>query len=199
MTLSLSDINSIFKQLYRRELYKVSLVFISGGACLSCVDQESDIDLGVIHNQPWCSRELKANCPVGFLSFLEQAQPTVWGLYARLFAYYIDASKIIYSTPEGLNQLQYYKAHALDAVKEFWALNGGWVDDFLDNGVFRKELYHFVYCWEIITNNRETIDRQLLLEMKRGRANATLREWLIKVKAWYDTVSNMEETYHEQI
>lgn len=53
--------------------------------------------------------------------------------------------------------------------------------NFLENNVFRKELYHQVYCYEILTN--EKIDRKQLLQMKRGRANELLKHYLLKIQA----------------
>lgn len=59
--------------------------------------------------------------------------------------------------------------------------NTGLRQNFLEKSIFRKELYHQVYCYEILTN--EKIDRTQLLQMKRGRANELLKHYLLKIQA----------------
>lgn len=174
---------NLFYKFYKPEESKIELAFVSGGALIDCVDEISDFDIIFVTSTTNAEKELWVKIDGITVSFLGNIN-NQWNIYSRLFAYFIEDKHILFATSDGLAQLAQYKQQAKNAVHEFWTTNLSWVDNFLNKGLFRKELYHFVYCWEILTEGKERIDRQLLLDMKRGRANDELRQWLIKIKTY---------------
>lgn len=77
-----------------------------------------------------------------------------------------------------MRQLEYYKSQARFAALEYCNNHRDWADDFLNKNIFRKELYHLVYCHQLATN-QPILDRAQLLDIKRGRANELLRQLLL--------------------
>lgn len=179
----LTKTTNLFYKFYKPEESKIELAFVSGGTLIDCIDKASDFDIVFVTSTTNAEKELWVNIDSTTVSFLGNIN-NQWNIYSRLFAYFIEDRHILYATKEGLAQLAHYKQQAKNAAYEFWTTNLSWVDDFLNKGLFRKELYHFVYCWEILTEGKEKIDRQLLLDIKRGRANDELRQWLIKIKTY---------------
>lgn len=183
----LTKTTNLFHKFYKPKESKIELAFVSGGALIDCVDKASDFDIVFVTNTINAEKELWVEIDGITVSFLGNIN-NQWNLYTRLFAYFIEDKHILFATPNGLIQLAYYKSQAMQAVREFWTTNLSWVNDFLNKDLFRKELYHFVYCWEILTEGKEKVDRQLLLDMKRGRANDELRQWLAKIKNYFTAI-----------
>ena len=182
----MTKITNLFYKAYKPEVSGIELACVVGGSCIGCADSLSDFDIGFVSTPSMREKELWAyvdDVKVSFLGNIDWG----WCLIRRLQAYFITEDQILYSTPAGREQLEWYKADAINAVFDWWTNHINWVNSFLaDECAFRKELYHFVYCWDIITGGAEKVDRALLLEMKRGRANNELRQWLIKVGTWVE-------------
>ena len=192
MSVFMTKVENLFCKAYKPEENGIELACVSGGAVLGCIDNSSDFDIGFVSTPSMREKELWTyvdNIKVSFLGNINWG----WNIYMRLFAYFVTEDQILYSTSAGHEQLEWYKADAINAVFDWWTQRIGWVNDFLtDETNFRKELYHFVYCWDIITEGKERVDRTLLLEMKRGRANNELRQWLIKVGIWVEQHWNIK-------
>ena len=164
-------IDSVVAKLYGR----ADLVVLTGGELIECVDDQSDIDVLVITQE----KQVNSFIDVGgyHIAFLCNNSPH----YSMLFAYYMLPQHIFLSTPAGLEWLRYYKDNAAKYAMQYCINNTSLRQNFLEKSVFRKELYHQVYCYEILTN--EKIDRTQLLQMKRGRANELLKHYLLKIQA----------------
>lgn len=179
-------ITNLFCKAYKPEVGGIELACVVGGACIDCADELSDFDILFVSTPSTREKELWTNIGNVRVSFLGNPN-WGWNIYSRLFAWFITEDQILYSTPVGHEQLDWYKADAINAVFDWWTKHIDWVNSFLaDENAFRKELYHFIYCWDIITEGTEKVDRALLLKMKRGRANNELRQWLIKVGTWVE-------------
>lgn len=186
MNAFMTKITNLFYKAYKPEVSGIELACIIGGACIDCVDETSDFDILFVSTPSTREKEIWTNVGNIKVSFLGNTNWN-WNIYSRLFAWFITEDQILYSTPVGCEQLEWYKSDAINTVFDWWTGHIDWVNSFLaDESTFRKELYHFVYCWDIITEGTEKVDRALLLEMKRGRANNELRQWLIKVGTWVE-------------
>lgn len=143
----------------------------------NCIDDLSDVDIDFITNQNDAEKSFKAFAGNRLYSFLGNTNNN-WNLIACVQAYFVEPQHILWATEEEMRQLEYYRSQARLAALEFYNQNQSWITDFLENGIFRKELYHLVYCRQII-DGQPIMNRTQLLDIKRGRANELLWQLIL--------------------
>lgn len=173
----ISNAHTLFYRIYAPQHNNIELAFVAGGTVLGCIDKLSDIDIVFVTTQSNAEKSFKALCGDRLYSFLGNPNNN-WSDYARIQCWFVEPRHVLWATEEGMRQLEHYKSQACLVASEYCNKHQDWIDDFLNKGVFRKELYHLVYCHQLAAN-QSIPDRALLLDIKRGRANELLRQLLL--------------------
>lgn len=169
----------------------VICIYIGGSYLTNTIDDESDRDIMVITkgvskeqlqviypSQYWSSFFFK---PIESFYALEQLNLSIDLYPVHLSS--LQREDLVYEA-EGAKEIldklfENKEVISHKACKLLLAQNRNKIEKTVKDFKFEKVFYHFIYAYGILTKTQ--IDKQLLIDIKRGRNNAACLEYLNKI------------------